>query len=108
MNAIMKRILLFVGLIIAALVLVNNFSYAEPVIDWEVYFSDQQAIELILDSSFEIDHENTSNDLYKIYNSTDQLVYETTNSKDEKLIQLMKSCDFITEVDKISYYKLSR
>ena len=55
-----------------------------------------------------MDEKESENTLYKIYNDTDQLVYQTQNIKDEKLIQLIKMSDFLAEVDKISYYKLSR
>ncbi len=103
-----RKTILILGIIIAVIASINNFSYADVNIGGEkndIEFQSEQLAEEILKANL-IDKEETS--AYKVYNSSDQLVYETRNKNDEKFTQLIKQSDFITEVNKISYYKLSR
>jgi hypothetical protein len=108
MKTIVRRTILFLGLIIAALVLANNFSYAHLDILGTASTLDQEIEQLTLDIIKAMDQEDKKDTVYKIFNKTDQLVYESRYRKDKKLVQFLNSCDFITEVNKISYYKLSR
>jgi hypothetical protein len=105
---VMKRTILFLGLIIAVLVLANNFGHADTNINLKDHALSQQTEHLAMDILKSIEADDNLETIFKIYNSTDQLVYETRDRTDKKLLQLMKSSDFITEVDKTSYYKLSR
>lgn len=103
-----RKTILILGIIIAVITSINNFSYADINIgsdrDDIEFQSEQLALEILKTNLSE--KEETS--VYKVYNSTDQLVYETRNKKDKKFTQLIRQSDFIAEVNKISYYKLSR
>ena len=106
---IMKRkTILILGIIVAVIVSINNISYADINVSEErneiEFQTEQLALEILQPNSTEMEEIS----IYKVYNSSDQLVYETRNQKDEKLTQLIRQGDFITEVNKISYYKLSR
>ena len=103
-----RKTILILGIIVAVIVSFNNFSYADINIGSEkndIEFQlEQLAVELLEANQDEMNESS----VYKVYNSSDQLVYETRNEKDEKFTQLIRQSDFITEVNKISYYKLSR
>ena len=103
-----RKTILILGIIVAVIASFNNFSYADINIGSEkndIEFQlEQLAVELLEANHDEMDETS----VYKVYNSSDQLVYETRNEKDEKFAQLIRQSDFITEVNKISYYKLSR
>ena len=103
-----RKTILILGIIIAVIASVNNFSYADISIGSEkndIEFQLEQLAVEILEANQD---EGEVTSVYKVYNSSDQLVYETSNEKDEKFTQLIRKSDFITEVNKISYYKLSR
>jgi hypothetical protein len=103
-----RKTILILGIIIAVIASVNNFSYADINIGGEkndIELQSEQLAEEILKANL-VEKEETS--VYKVYNSSDQLVYETRNKNDKKFTQLIRQSDFITEVNKISYYKLSR
>jgi chaperonin cofactor prefoldin len=103
-----RKSLLILGLVVATLAMVNSFSYADNNIitsNYDIEMQIEQLAKDILDAKIE---ESNVNEFHKVYNNTGQLVYETNNNKDEKLVQLIKTSDFLTEVNKISYYKLSR
>lgn len=108
MERILKKSILVLGVIIATLVLINDFGYAGT--EWidEKIAEDMNIEQQVVDILVSMEEKESENTLYKIYNDADQLVYQTQNIKDEKLIQLIKTSDFLAEVDKISYYKLSR
>ena len=108
MKELKRRSLLILGIIIATLTLINNFSYADPIIDREDLNVEAQIEQIAIDLNMPNVEDETSKAVFKVYNSADQLVYETINKKDKKLLQLIKTSDFLTEVNKISYYKLSR
>ena len=108
MKEMKRKTILILGIIVAVIVSINNFSYAnintiEEGNDVE-FQTEQLALEILKANSNEFE----DIPVYKVFNSSDQLVYETRNNKDEKFIQLIRQGDFITEVNKISYYKLSR
>ena len=103
-----RKTILILGIIIAVIASVNNFSYADISIGSEkndIEFQLEQLAVEILEANQD---EGEVTSVYKVYNSSDQLVYETSNEKDEKFTQLIRKSDFLTEVNKISYYKLSR
>jgi hypothetical protein len=103
-----RKTILILGIVIAVIASVNNFSYADINIGDEkndIEFQLGQLAEEILKTNL-VQKEETS--VFKVYNNSDQLVYETRNKNDEKFTQLIRQSDFITEVNKISYYKLSR
>jgi Ser-tRNA(Ala) deacylase AlaX len=103
-----RKTILILGIIIAIIASVNNFSYADISLgtdENDIEFNSEQLAEEILKANL-IEKKETS--VYKVYNSSDQLVYQTRNKNDEKFTQLIRQSDFITEVNKISYYKLSR
>jgi hypothetical protein len=103
-----RKTILILGIVIAVIASVNNFSYADINIGDEkndIEFQLGQLAEEILKTNL-VQKEETS--VFKVYNNADQLVYETRNRNDEKFTQLIRQSDFITEVNKISYYKLSR
>ena len=108
MERILKKSILVLGIIIATLVLINDFGYAGTELIDEKIAENMNIEQQVVDILVSMDEKESENTLYKIYNDTDQLVYQTQNIKDEKLIQLIKMSDFLAEVDKISYYKLSR
>ena len=103
-----RKTVLILGIIIAVIASINNFSYADINIGSEgndiEFQSEQLALEILKANT--IEKEEMS--VYKIFNNSDQLVYETRNENDEKFTQLIRQSDFIAEVNKISYYKLSR
>ncbi|MGD9328536.1 MAG: hypothetical protein PVH48_06170 [Cyclobacteriaceae bacterium] len=103
-----RKTILILGIVIAIIASVNNFSYADINIGGEkndIEFQLGQLAEEILKTNL-VQKEETY--VFKVYNNADQLVYETRNKNDEKFTQLIRQSDFITEVNKISYYKLSR
>ena len=103
-----RKTILILGIIIAVVASINNFSYADINIGVEnndIEFQSEQLAKEILKVNL-VEKEETS--VYKVYDSSDQLVYQTRNQNDEKFTQLIRQSDFITEVNKISYYKLSR
>ena len=108
MKEMKRKKLLILGIIIAVIVTINNFTYADMNDSGELndieFQLEQLAVEIL--EANQDEKEGTS--VYKVYNNSDQLVYETRNEKDEKFTQLIRQSDFITEVNKISYYKLSR
>ena len=108
MERILKKSILVLGIIIATLVLINNFGYAGTGWIDEKIAEDLKIDQQVVDILVSMEEKESENTFYKIYNNADQLVYQTHNSKDEKFIQLLKMSDFLAEVDKISYYKLSR
>ena len=108
MKELKRKSILILGLVIATLALINNFSYADTNINREKHVSNLQIEQLALEILNTNVEENKIDAVYKVFNDTNQLVYETRNNKDEKLIQLIKTSDFLAEVNKISYYKLSR
>ena len=108
MKEMKRKTILILGIIIAVIVSINNYSYAdinvsEEGIDIE-FQTEQLALEILKANSIEMEEIS----VYRVFNSSDQLVYETRNKEDEKFNQLIRQGDFITEVNKISYYKLSR
>ncbi len=103
-----RKTILILGIVIAVIASVNNFSYADINIGGEkndIEFQLGQLAEEILKTNLSEQEETY---IFKVYNNADQLVYETRNKDDEKFTQLIRQSDFITEVNKISYYKLSR
>ena len=103
-----RKTILILGIIIAVIASVNNFSYADINLGSERNDIEFQ-LELLAVEILEANQdEGEVTSVYKVYNSSDQLVYETRNENDEKFTQLIRKSDFITEVNKISYYKLSR
>lgn len=108
MKELKRKTLLILGLIVATITLINNFGYADPIINRESLNIEMQVEQLAIDLMISNGDEEKSDAAFKVYNSADQLVYETKNDKDKKLIQLLKTSDFLAEVNKISYYKLSR
>jgi hypothetical protein len=108
MKELKKKSLLILGLIIATIALINNFGYAETIINSEDLNIEVQIEQLAIDLIASDGEEEKSDAEFKVYNEADQLVYETNNKNDKKLVQLIKTSDFLTEVNKISYYKLSR
>ena len=108
MKEMKRKKLLILGIIIAVIVTINNFTYADMNDSGKLneieFQSEQLALEILKANSTE--KEDIS--VYKVFNSSDQLIYETRNENDEKFTQLIRQGDFITEVNKISYYKLSR
>jgi len=108
MKQLLNKSILVLGIIIATLVLVNNFGYADTVIENEKNSLTMQTELSVVEIMTSMDEKDIEEPAFKVFNNNDQLVYETRNSKDEKLLQLIKTSDFLTEVNKISYYKLSR
>jgi hypothetical protein len=108
MKQLLRKSILVLGVIIATLVLINNFGYADTVIENEKNTLTMQTELLVANIVTSMDQEDIEESAFKVFNDNDQLVYETRNIKDEKLLQLIKTSDFLTEVNKISYYKLSR
>jgi hypothetical protein len=49
-----------------------------------------------------------NNEIIKIYNSSDELIYETRDQEDERIQILIIKSDFLTEINKIKYFKLTR
>ena len=96
------------GVIIATLVLIINFGYAGTELNNKKSEMQLKTEQLAADIMSSMDEEYTEDETYKVFNNSDQLIYQTQNVKDKKLIQLLKTSDFIAEVDKITYYKLSR
>jgi len=103
-----RKAILILGIIIAVIASINNFSYADINISNEGYDIEFQTEQLALEIFKANSNEKEEFSLYKVFNSSDQLVYETRNENDEKFTQLIRQSDFIAEVNKISYYKLSQ
>ena len=108
MKEMKRKKLLILGIIIAVVVTINNFTYADINLSGELneieFQSEQLALEILKANL----SEKKDISVFKVFNSSDQLIYETRNENDEKFTQLIRQGDFITEVNKISYYKLSR
>jgi hypothetical protein len=103
-----RKTILILGIIIAVIASFNHFSYADINSGSEGNDIELQLEQLAVEILEANQDEKEGTSVYKVYNNSDQLVYETRNEKDEKFTQLIRQSDFITEVNKISYYKLSR
>jgi len=108
MSEMKRKTLLIVGIIIAVIATANNIGFANTNIEGDGYDIVTQTEQLAQDILKSNTKSQEDSETYKVYNNADQLVYQTTNKKDTKLTQLIQKSDFITEVDKITYYKLSR
>lgn len=108
MKEMKRKTLLILGIVIAVIASINNFSYADINIGNEGYDVEFQTEQLALEILNANSNEVEESSVYKVFNSSDKLVYETRNEKDKKFTQLIRQSDFIAEVNKISFYKLSR
>ncbi len=94
MKEMKRKTILILGIIIAVIVSINNFSYAdinvsEEGIDIE-FQTEQLALEILEANSIEIEEIS----VYRVFNSSDQLVYETRNKEDEKFTSTYKTRRF--------------
>lgn len=109
MKSILRRIILSQGVIIAILAMINTFAQADPIRTNTIGFELEEQTEILaLDILEELNLDQPELRQYKVYNTDDRLIYETDNIEDKKFIQLIKSSDYITEINDTFYYKLSR
>lgn len=109
MKNLSNRALLILGILIATLTLVNHWSLANTKSMVELEKEQKQLVAALVDEiEMETNILSTVNSLYKIYNADNKLVYETRNSEDQKLKNLLNKSDLLTTIDNISYFKLSR
>ena len=104
-----KKVTIILGIIIAGIATISNPSIAATS-EIETSDAEQYAlVESLVTDMTDIDvQENSSENVFKVYNRDNHLVYESRNREDQKLIQLMKKSDLLTNVNQIYYYKLSR
>lgn len=73
--------------------------------------SENAALSMDADPFFKKSLEEETPSTIKIYNSEDELIYESTrmesDSPDAKLIRLLNKSDYLTSYDKISYFRLN-
>jgi lipopolysaccharide export LptBFGC system permease protein LptF len=101
---------LLAGIFLATITLVSNGALASPSTLEDLEKEQYQLAESIMN---QLDRETIrnmtdENNLFKVYNTKDQLVFETRNSNDQKLKILIGKSDLLTTINNITYYKLSR
>ena len=97
------------GIIVAVLALSNSNSYAEKSEAVEVKqlnLTETEMLEVIEHVLEEKETKPQTNECLKIYNQNRQLVYETRDKEDERLVILLRRSDLIWRNDSSSYYLL--
>jgi len=108
MRKFTNHAILIIGIVIATLTILTNLSIADSKSSGELEKEQYRLVESLVN---QIEQEkNTTrieNNLYKVYNKENNLVFETRNSNDQKLRNLLDKSDLLITIDNISYYKLS-
>jgi hypothetical protein len=100
---------LIFGIVVAVIALSNSRSFADAVENVEVIELKTQETEMleILEQIFESKNiEQNQEKSVKIYNLTNQLVYESRDKDDERLKILLHRSDLVLQTDTSSYYLL--
>lgn len=109
MNNMIQRSILFLGVAVAIGLLICNFSYAESNAGKSMDAIESESLQLAMDIVLSMDSPQMEEiQKVKVFNDAGQLIYEGQNTESQKLEQLLKKSDFLTEINDISYYKLSR
>lgn len=66
------------------------------------------AASLVLEMTDISSRDNEQDTIFKIYNSQQELVYESRDRDDTRLKQFLTRSDRLTEVGQITYYRLSQ
>jgi hypothetical protein len=109
MKTLKKATLLILGILVATFTILCQVSVGEPKNLEDLEKEQFMLIETIL-NEIEVQEKNASlqDNLYKIFNNDNKLVFETRNAEDQKLKSLINKSDLLTTINNISYYKLSR
>jgi hypothetical protein len=109
MNKLKKTALLILGILVATFSLMFQVCYGGTSSTGDHEEVEYQLVEEIL-NEIEVEKNSTilQDDLYKIFNNDNKLVFETRNSEDQKLKNLLNKSDLLTTINNIYYYKLSR
>jgi hypothetical protein len=105
---IKSKVILIFGIIVAGIALMSNHSMAATS-ELETTEMEQYALvaSLVNDMAELNVLETTYENVYKVYNADNRLVYESRSEEDPKLKSLMNKSDLLTNVDQVYYYKLS-
>ena len=104
-----KRSILILGILVAMGLLISNIGNTVPMMENNLETLEVESIQLAKHIVQSMENMNMAEiQRVKIFNDAGKLVYETRNTKDEKLVQLLNKSDFLTQINNISYYKLSR
>ena len=109
MNKLKKTALLILGILVATFSLMFQVCYGGTGSTGDHEEAEYQLVETIL-NEIEVEKSSTilQDNLYKIFNNDNKLVFETRNSEDQKLKNLLNKSDLLTTINNIYYYKLSR
>ena len=108
-NNLSKRSILILGILVAMGLLISNIGNTVPMMENNLETLEVESIQLAKHIVQSMENMNMAEiQRVKIFNDAGKLVYETRNTKDEKLVQLLNKSDFLTQINNISYYKLSR
>ena len=105
MKKLKRATLLILGIMVAALTFSGGFASANPKDLGDIEEEQYLLAEKILT---EIEVTIPQNNLYKVYNADNRLVFETRNTEDQKLKILLNKSDLLTTINNTHYYKLSR
>ncbi len=109
MKNLSKKAILITGLMVAALIVGNQLSWADSRSIEELEKQQEQLVASLVDEiEMEATNQMSEKLVYKIYNYENKLVYESRNSEDQKLKILLNKSDLLTTIDNISYFKMSR
>ena len=107
MKKMTNRVLLITGISLGVILVANGFCLADnfhenKTVDIDVAFNASELFGLVEEPSV-----NTETYI-KIYNTSNELVYESCDRLDKKLELLLERSDYLTEVSDNLYYRLSR
>jgi hypothetical protein len=108
MNNLNQKSIIIFGILVASIIILSNISYGKPmIIDHSFQLEQNYQLTELQTLVNEIDP-GLNNEIIKIYNSSDELIYETRDQEDERIQILIIKSDFLTEINKIKYFKLTR
>ena len=108
MNHLNQKSIIILGILVATIAIFSNMSYADPIIIDYSYQLEQDYQFSELQSLVNETEQDKDNEIIKIYNSSNELIYEARDSNDERMQILIKKSDFLTDIGKIKYFKLTR
>ncbi len=109
MRNIKNRFLLIAGILIASFLISGHLTIAGPSdlenTEMEQY---QLAESIFFEMVVKPEIEKVNGTIFKVYNSNQELVYESRNKTDLRLRNLISKSDLLTTVDHTTFYQLSQ
>ena len=108
MDNLKNKSIIILGVLVATIIIFSNISYGDPIIIDHNFQAEQDyqltEIQLLLNESVP----DYTSEIIQIYNSSNELIYETRDKEDERMQILINKSDFLTDINQIKYYKLTR